>query len=165
MDLWLSISTAALGFALGPVAWTAVKAVREGAGLCLAGWVLPVALTLAWSASVALGNVGATMPTFVFAGALVDLLVAGAAVVIATVSPPRIDARTVGGISMALMPLHWTMAWSKGGADWTTYAVSCNIAFVIQCLTAGGWMDGLGRRARDLVGRVRHVSRVRSGDR
>lgn len=100
-------------------------------------------LFISW-ATIALASVmGMTMSTIVFCMAMLDITIAGAAVIIATHDPARYDARAIGTVSMALIPAHWTMSITQGAADWTLYAAACNAGFVFQCLIIGGWLDGV----------------------
>ena len=122
-------------------------------------------LVISWAATAIAAGSGVSMAGVVFIMAMCDLVIAGAAVTIATNDPNRIDARFVGGLSMALMPLHWVMAWSQGSASWLLYASACNAAFVIQCLTVGGWLDGVGRSLGRFFHRFRPVRSLRDGRR
>lgn len=124
---------------------------------------LPSVLLAVWTVPVALLAAEARMATFVFTAAVLNLAIAGLALLIVTRDPSRYDARTVGGLSMAIIPAHWIMSVSSGGADWTIYALACNIVFATQCLVAGGWFDGLGRRARRFFSRLRPVHSLRDG--
>lgn len=122
-------------------------------------------LVISWAAVAIAAGAGVTMAGIVFIMAMCDLVIAGAVVVIATNDPNRIDARFVGGLSMALMPGHWAMAWSEGQADWLIYVSACNAGFVIQCLIVGGWLDGVGRALGRFFHRLRPVRSLRDGRR
>jgi len=122
-------------------------------------------LVISWVGTAVAAAVGVSMSGIVFMIAMFDLIIAGAAVTIATNDPDRVDARFVGGLSMALMPLHWVMAWSQGNASWLLYASACNGVFVIQCLTVGGWLDGVGRGLGRFFHRFRLVRPLRNGRR
>jgi hypothetical protein len=122
-------------------------------------------LALAWTIALLLSLAKANMASTVLAAAVMDFLLAGVALSIATNDPSRIDARAVGGISMAKMPAHWVMSVSSGSASWFLYAVACNAGFVLQCLIVRGWMDGLGRAVARIVGRLRPVHLFRDGRR
>lgn len=121
-------------------------------------------LLLSWIAVSLEALAGVNMATVVFTMASLDLLIAGAALIIATDDPRRKDARIVGGISMALMPAHWIMAITHGQPNWTMYAIGCNVGFVIQCLIVRGWLDGVGRSIGSFFARVRPVFAIRRGD-
>ena len=124
---------------------------------------LPCVLVSLWGASLALVAADARMSTFVFCAAMLNMIVSGIALVIVTRHPWRMDARIVGGLSLAIMPAHWIMSVSKGDGDWTIYALSCNFVFTMQCLVSGGWLDGMGRRAAGLVSGVWPLYRLRGG--
>lgn len=126
---------------------------------------LPCVLLSLWATSLALAAADAQMATFVFTAALLNLAVSGIALALVIRDPGRMDARAVGGLSLAIMPAHFVMSASNGTANWTIYAWACNVIYIAQCLVAGGWLDGLGRRVAGLVSRLRPVSlfRGRSG--
>jgi hypothetical protein len=126
---------------------------------------LPSVLLSLWGVSFALVGAGARMSTFVFCAATLNMIVAGIALIIVTRKPTRLDARIVGGLSLAIMPAHWVMSVSGGTANWTVYALSCNIVFISQCLVAGGWLDGVGRRVAGLFLGLRPLRRFRNGGR
>lgn len=116
-------------------------------------------LFLSWSTVALAVAAGVSMSTVVFTMTILDISIAGAAVIIATHAPPRYDARAVGAVSMALIPAHWAMSITQGAADWTLYAAACNAGFVLQCLIVGGWLDGVA----SFLGRViRRFDPVRS---
>lgn len=122
---------------------------------------LPCLLLAVWTVPLALLAAEARMATFVFTAAVLNMAIAGVALLIVTRNPARYEARIVGGVSMAIMPAHWIMSVSSGGADWTIYAAACNIGFAFQCLVAGGWLDGLGRRIGRFFTRLRPVHSLR----
>lgn len=153
MDVGLTVTAAAGALGLG-------RAVRRRRDL-----TLPTLLLAAWGTAIALAAADARMATFVFTAAVLNLVIAGMALVIVTRDPGRLDARVTGGLSMAIMPAHWVMSASNGAADWTIYSLSCNIVFVLQCLVAGGWLDGLGRGLAGFFARLRPVRRLRDGGR
>lgn len=103
------------------------------------------------------------MATIVFSMTVLDLMIAGAALVVATHDHARYDARVIGSISMALMPGHWVMAATQGAGSWTLYAAAVNAGFVLQCLVIGGWLDGVGRSIGRLFARLRPVHLFRRG--
>ena len=108
---------------------------------------------------------GVSMAGVVFSMTMMDMLIAGAAVAIATNDPTRYDARAVGAVSMAMMPAHWVMAATQGAPNWMLYAAACNAGFVLQCLIVGGWLNGVGRRIRRLVNRNGAVRSIHGGGR
>jgi hypothetical protein len=124
-------------------------------------------LLLSWVTSVIGAFVGATMSTLVFNAIVMDFVVAGGALIVTTRDPCRIDARMVGGISIALMPAHWVVSWNGGLAafGWVLYAGACNAGFVLQCLIVRGWLDGVGRGIGRFVGRFVPVSLFHDGGR
>lgn len=126
---------------------------------------LPCVLLALWTAALALWAAEARMATFVFSAAMLNLMIAGVAVVMATHEPGRIDTRVVGFLSLLSMPLHFGMSASEGALNWKFYAWSCNVIYITQCLVAGGWLDGLGRRIAGFFGRLQpvHLFRGRSG--
>lgn len=103
------------------------------------------------------------MATVVFTMVMLDFIIAGTALVIVTHDPNRIDAKVVGGISMALMPAHWIVSITHGNVDWFLYASACNAAFVLQCLVVRGWLDGVGRSVDRFFNRFVRVSFFRRG--
>lgn len=107
------------------------------------------------------------MPTMVFIAAMNDFIIACTGVVIGIRNPGRVDARAVGMISMALMPAHWWVSMRHGLPEWGwfIYALGQNIAFISQCLIAGGWMDGLGRAAVRFFSRLGPLPGFRGGGR
>lgn len=118
-------------------------------------------LFLSWSTVALAAASGMAMSTIVFAMTVLDISIAGAAVIIATDNPPRYDARAVGAVSMALIPAHCAMSITQGAADWTLYAAACNAGFVLQCLIVGGWLDGLVSGFSRFFGRSSRLHRVR----
>jgi hypothetical protein len=124
-------------------------------------------LLLAWTAAAIGALMGADMPTAVFIATMMDFTIAGVALAITIHDPCRVDARTVGGISMALMPAHWVVSMAGGVSDfgWALYAGGCNAFFVIQCLIVRGWLDGVGRSIGRFVGRFLPVSVFHTGAR
>lgn len=153
MELGLAISAAAVVLGIG-------RSLKQRLDLTLPGLLAAV-----WAVPLGLLAADARMATFVFTAAALNLFVASIALVLVTRDPARIDARLVGGLSMAIMPAHWIMSVSNGTADWTIYAWSCNAVFVLQCLVAGGWFDGVGRSFVRLVSRLWPVHHVRDGGR
>jgi hypothetical protein len=122
-------------------------------------------LLLSWLSSVLETVAGVQMPTMVFSMTMMDIVIAGAALVVATHDHKRYDARVIGGISMALMPAHWVMSVTHGAGNWTLYASAVNAGFVLQCLTIGGWLDGVGRIIARIVARLRPIHLFRGGER
>jgi hypothetical protein len=118
-------------------------------------------LMIAWLVTALEAFFGVGRSFVVLTLALLDLTIAGTAVIRVTHDPSRIDARTVGGLSMALMPAHFVMSVSLGNVNWTLYAVACNLVFILQCLTAGGWLDGMGRSIAGILRRMRPVRVLR----
>lgn len=140
-----------------------------GGGLCLSPLrpgdnpSLRATLACSWIVTVVEQSLVANMAMVVFSMALLDLVIAGAALIIATHDRTRYDARLIGGLSMALMPAHWIMSASHGRPNWAAYAMGCNIVFILQCLIAGGWLNGVGRRIAGFINRVRPVLHFRNG--
>lgn len=122
-------------------------------------------LFISWLMMVVEAFMGVSMAGVVFSMTMMDMLIAGAAVAIATNDPTRYDARAVGVISMAMMPAHWVMAVSNGAPNWMLYAAACNAGFVLQCLIVGGRLNGVGRRLGRLVNRNGAVRAIRGGGR
>ena len=122
-------------------------------------------LVISWAATATAAALGVSMAGFVFLMTMLDLIIAGAAVVIATNKPTRVDARVVGGVSIAHMPVHWVMAFSQGAADWTLYAAILNTGFIVQCLIVGGWLNGVGRSLGRFLHRLSPVRFLRGGGR
>ncbi|MXP24803.1 hypothetical protein GRI39_01920 [Altererythrobacter indicus] len=87
--------------------------------------------------------------------AIIDLIIAGVALRIATHDPSRMDARCVGMLSLFCMPAHWVQSVSGGSFDWNLYAGFLNAIFIIQCLIVRGWMDGLGNSISRFIRRIR----------
>ncbi len=121
--------------------------------LLLASWVAS-ALTIATNPD---------MPTMVFVAASMDFIVAFASVMLLAKDNTRNDARTVGAISLALMPAHLAVSVCQGltYGGWPLYAAACNGAFIIQCLVVRGWLDGLGRTFAGFLGRLRRLPLLR----
>lgn len=149
MDIGLIATGLAAGIAFG---WGRGKWLRN---LLMFSWALVAMQSI----------MGGSMSSIVFTLTAMDLVIAGAATAVVTNNPVRYDARVVGQISMALMPVHWVMAWSEGAIDWTTYASVCNFAFIIQCLIVRGWLDGLGRGILHFFTRLHPVHLFRHGER
>lgn len=103
--------------------------------------------------------------TVVFSLVMLNFLIAGAAVMRVTHDPSRVDAKVIGNLSMMLMPAHFIMSASLGKVNWTLYASACNIVFILQCLVAGGWLDGVGRCITRFVDRLPVVHPLRRGGR
>lgn len=122
-------------------------------------------LFISWLMMAVESLMGVSMAGVVFSMTMMDLIIAGAAVAVATNDPTRYDARAVGAISIAMMPAHWIMAATHGGANWTLYVAAANAGFVLQCLIVGGWLNGVGRRLGRLVGRDGTVRPFRGGGR
>lgn len=138
------------------------------AAFCLAfgrGRWLRRVLFIAWLAGAVLAMMGQTRSIVVAGMASIDLVVAMIALVRLTQNPDKREAQVVGGLSMGLMPTHFIMAASQGHADWTLYVSACNAVFVLQCLVAGGWLDGVGRGIADIWRRLRPVFLLRDGGR
>ena len=122
-------------------------------------------LLVSWAVAFMGSALDVNMATTVFMLAAMDLIIAGAALLIVTHDPSRTDAKIIGGISMALMPAHFTMSAAHGAADWTIYAAALNAGFVLQCLIVRGWMDGVGRTANRFWNRLVPVHLHRNGGR
>lgn len=122
-------------------------------------------LLISWTATAVAATLGVSMAGIVFIMTMLDLVIAAAALTISTHDQSRLDARFVGGVSMALMPLHWVMSWSEGGASWTLYAAACNAGFILQCLIVGGWLNGVGRGLGRFLHRIRPLHFLRGGGR
>jgi len=138
------------------------------AASCLAfgrGQWLRRVLFAAWLSGALLTAGGATKSEYVLGMASIDLAIAVVALVRFTQDTSKREAQIVGALSMAMMPAHFIMAASHGAADWTLYASACNAIFVLQCLTAGGWLDGLGRGIAGIWNRVHPVRHLRDGGR
>jgi len=104
---------------------------------------------------------GMTKSQTVLTMACLDMSIAIVALVRFTQDTSKRDAQMVGAMSMALMPAHFIMAVSHGAADWTIYVSAANAIFVLQCLTAGGWLDGVGRGIAGIWHRVHPVRHLR----
>ena len=130
------------------------------AAACL-GWGRSVWLArilfAGWLCNAAISISGATESQVVFGLAVTDMVIAIVALIRFTQDCTNRAAQTVGLMSAALMPSHFTMAATHGGADWTIYASAVNAMFVLQCLTAGGWLDGVGRGIAGIWRRLRPV--------
>jgi len=138
------------------------------AAACLAygrGQWLRRVLFAAWLAGSLLAVVAQAKSVSVFGMASIDLAVALVALVRFTQDPAKREAQIVGLLSAAAMPSHFIMAASHGSGNWTLYASVCNAIFVLQCLTAGGWLDGLGRGIAGIWHRVHPVRHIRDGGR
>lgn len=134
------------------------------AAICFAfgrGQWLRRILFAAWLCGAIVAMTGPTRDVMVFWLASIDLAVAMTALVRFTQDPTKRTAQLVGLLSLVLMPAHSTMALSHGHADWTIYASACNAIFVLQCLTAGGWLDGLGRSIAGIWRRMHPLHPVR----
>jgi len=138
------------------------------AAACL-GWGRSVwlarVLFAAWLVVTIATGYGMTKSQTVLTMASLDLAIAVVALVRFTQDCTKRTAQTVGLMSLGLMPAHSIMAASHGGADWTLYVSACNAIFVLQCLTAGGWLDGLGRGIAGIWHRVHPVRHLRDGGR
>jgi hypothetical protein len=122
-------------------------------------------LAMAWAMVTIEALLGATKDAVVFSIAMVDLIIAGAALIRWLEDDSRVDARIIGGISIALMPAHFIMSASEGAVSWWLYASICNAAFVLQCLIIGGWLDHVGRSTGRFFARLNPVHLFRRGDR
>ena len=122
-------------------------------------------LFISWLMMAVESLMGVSMAGVVFSMTMMDMIIAGAALAVATNDPTRYDARAVGAISMAMMPAHWVMAATQGAPNWVLYAAACNAGFVVQCLIVGGWLNGVGRRIGRLVNRDGTVRPIRGGGR
>lgn len=151
---------------LDPGLWVTGVAVFIAFGWGSGTWLRHL-LLLSWASTAIGAGMGAEMSSIVFNATMMDFFVAGGALIVTMHDPGRIDARTVGGISMALMPAHWTVSMAGGLSDlgWMLYAGACNAAFVLQCLIVRGWLDGVGRSIGRFVGRFLPVSLFRAGGR
>jgi hypothetical protein len=120
-------------------------------------------LLMSWVASAFCAASVANMATVVLVAVLIDAAIAFAAVAVLTNDRTRNDARTVGVISLALMPAHLTVSIYEGLTyqGWALYAGGCNAAFIAQCLIMRGWLDGLGRTIAGFFGRVRSLPLLR----
>lgn len=138
------------------------------AAICFAfgrGRWLRRVLFFAWLSGAILAMMGQTRSVVVAGIASIDIIIAMVALVRFTQDPDKREAQVVGGLSMCLMPAHFIMAASRGQADWTIYASACNAIFVLQCLTAGGWLDGVGRGIAGIWRRLRPIRLIRDGGR
>lgn len=122
-------------------------------------------LLIAWLTVVLQALVDVRAAFVVFTMAMLDLTIAGTALIRYTQDRTRQDARIVGGLSMALMPAHFVMSATAGRVDWGLYASVCNLVFVLQCLIVGGWLDGVGRCINRVVSRVLPSGVLRRGGR
>lgn len=123
------------------------------------------ALLASWLAILSVSLLGANMAETVLAMTLLDLSIALVALFIATRDPSRYEARAIGMTSIAMMPGHFVMSVSHGAPDWALYMAACNGGFVFQCLIAGGWLNGVGRRIDRLFHWRRDSNPVRGGGR
>jgi hypothetical protein len=134
------------------------------ATLCLVfgrGDFLRHVLFIAW-ATIALETMaGVRMSFMVMTMALLDLLIAAVALARVHHDQENYRARFIGFVSMALMPLHWTISATQGAVSWVLYASVVNAGFVAQCLTMMGWFDGVGRSIRSLFRRGDRVHSLR----
>jgi hypothetical protein len=126
------------------------------------GWMRHV-LLVAWATGAIATLADQPMSAVVFLTTVMDFVIAGVAVVVSMNDPTRVDARTTGVISLALMPAHLTVSANNGlpASAWTLYAAACNGAFVVQCLITGGWLDGVGRSIDRFLGRLRRLPLLR----
>ena len=120
-------------------------------------------LMIAWLVAAMEAFVGVGRSFIVLTLALLDMMIAGTALIRVTHDPTRVDTKTIGGLSMAMMPAHFIMSASLGNVNWTLYAAACNFVFILQCLTAGGWLDGMGRSIAGIFRRVHPVRDLRDG--
>lgn len=118
-------------------------------------------LLMSWLVTLSESLGGVSRDLTVLTMAVLDLTVAGVALARVTHDPTRRDAQVVGGLSMALMPAHFVISASLGNVNWTLYASACNLVFILQCLTAGGWLDGMGRGITGFVDRFSPVRSLR----
>lgn len=107
-------------------------------------------LPIAWCVC-ALAGMTLPMSWVVAVFAIVDLFIAGVCLIFWTLEGNQ-RARVIGGLSMALMPVHFVFSALHGRFDWIVYASILNTAFVLQCLTATGGLDGVGRWLGRLLG-------------
>lgn len=128
------------------------------------GWLWRV-LAASWAVSLAVSLAGANMAETVLTMILMDFAIASVSLTIATFDRGRYDARAIGMASIAMMPGHWVMSVSHGAPDWTLYMAACNGGFVFQCLIAGGWLNGMGRRIHRFFDRRSLSDSVRGGGR
>ena len=138
-----------------------------GAGAIVFGrgtWIRHL-LAMAWVMTAIEALAGMTKDAVVFSIAMVDLVIAGAALIRWLEDDTRTDARIIGGVSIALMPAHFVMSASQGAVPWWLYASICNVAFVLQCLIIGGWLDNVGRSTGRFVARLNPVHLFRRGGR
>lgn len=115
------------------------------------GRIMRRAIFASWLISLITFTFDAPKSVVVLNLSLMDLLIAWASILAVHRNNLRLDARLIGGISLALMPLHFVMSATSGGANWLLYASVCNAAFVIQCLIVGGWADDVARRVLRFV--------------
>lgn len=120
-------------------------------------------LLMSWMVTLCMALSGIGKGFVVLSAVTLDFIIAGTALARVTHDPTRADARVVGCLSMMLMPAHLVMSASLGKVNWTIYAVSCNFVFILQCLTAGGWLDGLGRDIAGFFDRLRPAHLLRRG--
>jgi len=112
------------------------------------------ALFASWLVIMIAVDLGANKSETVLTMASLDMAIALVALAQFTLDCTNRTAQTVGLMSLGLMPAHSIMAVSHGNADWTIYVSACNAIFALQCLTAGGWLDGLGRGIANIWHRV-----------
>lgn len=109
-------------------------------------------LPIAWCVC-ALAGTTLPMSWAVAVFAIVDLIISGVCLIFWTLEHDQ-RARVIGGLSMALMPCHFIFSALHGWFDWVLYASILNTAFVLQCLTATGGLDGVGRWFGGIYGRL-----------
>lgn len=119
----------------------------------------------AWVAGAVVAMASAGISTVVLTAALIDMVIALVSLAFFTRDTSRHDAQIVGALSLSIMPAHFIMAASQGAANWLLYVSCCNAVFVLQCLVAGGRLDGVGRGIADFWRRVRIVRSFRNGER
>lgn len=129
-----------------------------------ANWLWRV-LAASWGIVLLISLAGANMAETVLAMTLMDFTIAVVSLSIATFDRSRFDARAIGMTSIAMMPGHWVMSVSHGAPDWTLYMAACNGGFVFQCLVAGGWLNGVGRRIHRFFDRGDRAGPIRNGGR
>lgn len=125
---------------IGVLAWGAR---RQGVNRNVPGMLLCGLLAFAFFASVALSF---APPPRWFLAAPEFAVIAVAARIAHDFDDDR--ARVVALLGIGKLGLRW--AWSEGHLDdHTIYAATLNGAFLVQCLTAGGFLDAVGTSIAD----------------
>lgn len=124
MEFALTLLAAAMAFAL-----------RQGVltGLLLYAWILSFLASLVAPATWLTGVL-----------AVIEMMVALGGLMLWTQHHNQ-KARLVSAISMVLLCAHFGYSATRGTGSWSLYAWILNLGFGLQCLTAGGGLDGLGR--------------------